>query len=264
MHLSGITIYPVKSLGGIDVDAWDLDDLGLAWDRRWMVVDESGRFLTQRQVPAMARVRPRLDPGGQLTLTHPRLPSFTVPDPAPEAATRPVTVWGDTVPALPLGAEVGAWLSKALGRPCHLVRLPEGTARAVDPNYAPDARTAFTDGFPLLLIGEGSLADLNARLQQPVPMRRFRPNLVVAGAEPFAEDQWRRIRIGGITLRVVKPCSRCIVTTVDPDRGEVVGQEPLRTLATYRLRNNKIYFGQNLVHEGPGRLRVGDAVTILE
>ncbi len=264
MHLSGITLFPVKSLGGIDVDAWDLDELGLAWDRRWMVVDESGRFLTQRQLPAMARVRPRLDPGGHLTLTHPRLPPLAVPEPGPEAQTRPVTVWGDTVPALSLGSEADAWLGEALGRPCHLVRLPEGTARAVDPDYAPGARTAFTDGFPLLLIGEGSLADLNARLQQPVPMRRFRPNLVVAGTEPFAEDQWRRIRIGGVTLRVVKPCSRCVVTTIDPDRGEVVGQEPLRTLATYRLRDHKIYFGQNLVHEGPGRLRVGDPVTVLE
>jgi len=264
MHLSGITIFPVKSLGGIGVDAWALDELGLVGDRRWMVVDREGRFLTQRQLPAMACIRPALGPEGRLTLRHPKLPALTIPEPPADGETLLVRVWDDTVTALAAGEAADAWLRDALGRPCRLVRLPEGAARPVDPDYAPGARTAFTDGFPLLLIGEGSLADLNARLPSPVSMRRFRPNLVIAGSAPYAEDGWRRIRIGALTFQVVKPCSRCVVTTVDPDTGLAEGPEPLRTLATYRRRDNKVYFGQNVVHEGTGRLRVGDPVTVLE
>ncbi len=263
MRLSGLYLYPVKSLGGIQVNQWPLDELGLALDRRWMVVDREGRFLTQRQHPKMALIRPALDDEGRLTLRHPKLPALHVPPAPVEAATMAVQVWQDRVEALRVGDAPDTWLRRALGIHCHLVWLPPGTHRAVDPEYAPGAITSFTDGFPLLLIGEGSLAELNARLQQPVSMRRFRPNLVVSGSEPFAEDHWRRIRIGQVEMEVVKPCSRCVVTTVDPDTGIPQGPEPLRTLATFRRRDNKVYFGQNVVHRGPGRLRVGDTVQVI-
>ncbi len=265
MELSEINLFPVKSLGGIGVARWPLDRFGLYLDRRWMVVDAQGRFLTQRQHPQMALVRPRLD-GERLTLTCFGLPDHHVPAPDPEAPRVPVRVWEDEVAAVHLSAETDAWLAQAIGVPdCRLVWFPEDAVRPVDPRFAgPEDRTAFSDGFPLLLIGEGSLDDLNARLEAPLPMRRFRPNLVVQGAPPYAEDHWRRIRIGEVVLRVVKPCSRCVVTTVDPDTGEARGPEPLRTLAGYRQRDGKVFFGQNLIHETQGVLRVGDPVTVLE
>ncbi|MEA3292753.1 MAG: MOSC domain-containing protein, partial [Pseudomonadota bacterium] len=163
------------------------------------------------------------------------------------------------------GEESGRWLSQAIGDDCRLVFIPDDEIRPCDPRYAaPGDRTSFTDGFPLLLISQASLDDLNRRLAQPVEMRRFRPNLVVAGVEPYAEDNWQRIRVGEIEMRGVKPCSRCAIPAVDPDTGIVSGLEPLRTLSAYRKRNNKIYFGQNLAHNGHGSLCVGDLVTKLE
>jgi len=264
--LSEIHLYPVKSLGGIALDRWRLDDFGLHLDRRWMVVDPAGRFLTQRQHPQMARIRPRLIDGGSgLALFHPELGTFRVPPADPRGPRWRVQVWSDTVPAVPVGAAADRWLSEAVGVPCRLVWFPDDVKRQVDTRYGRTGeRTAFSDGFPLLLITQASLDDLNRRLPEPVPMRRFRPNLVVSGTEPYAEDGWRRIRIGEVTMRVVKPCSRCPITTVDPETGRRTGKEPLATLATYRRRGNKVYFGQNLIHETHGELRVGDSAQIIE
>jgi hypothetical protein len=261
--VSELHVYPVKSLGGISLPACEVTRRGLRWDRHWMVVDEAGRFLTQRQLPRMALVHTRVDHDG-LELTASGMAPLRVPLEAPgEPLT--VSVWRDTVRAHRVGGQTDRWLSDALAVSCRLVRFPADAARPVVPVYgAADDETAFSDGFPLLLIGEGSLAELNRRLGRPLPMARFRPNIVVAGTEPFAEDAWRRTSVGGLTLRVVKPCSRCLVTTVDPDRGEVDGDEPLRTLATFRQQGNKVYFGQNAIPDGEGGLRVGDAVKVLE
>ena len=262
--LSELFLYPVKSLGGIAVARWELDAFGLRFDRRWMVVDPAGKFLTQRQHPQMARIRPRLDDGGRLTLSHPDQGEFAVPPADPEAPRLRVQVWSDTVAAVPVGDAADRWLSEAIGVDCRLVWFPDDVKRQVDTRYAfLGDRTAFADGFPLLLIGQASLDDLNRRLASPVPMRRFRPNLVVAGAEPYAEDHWQRIRVGSVPMRVVKPCSRCVITTVDPDTGRRTGQEPLATLAKYRRRGKHVYFGQNVIHEGRGELVVGDMVEVL-
>lgn len=262
-HVTRIYIYPVKSAAGIEVAEAELDAFGLRLDRRWMVVDDAGRFLTQRQLPRMALIRVALE-GGALRLTFPDAPILEVPVRAEEGAgagvRRRVVVWGDAVEAVDTGETAARWLSAALGRPARLVHLPDDAVRPVDPRYArPGDRVAFADAFPVLLISEDSLEELNRRLAEPVPMNRFRPNLVVRAGEPHAEDGWRRIRIGEVEFDVVKPCARCAITLTDQATAER-GKEPLRTLATYRTRNGKVLFGQNLIHRGRGAVRVGMAV----
>jgi uncharacterized protein YcbX len=171
-------------------------------------------------------------------------------------------VWDDTCSATWLGQKAAEWFSEFLGMACSLVHMASDTVRPADPALAPGGtRVSFADGFPFLLISEASLADLNRRLAEPLPMNRFRPNLVVAGGEPYQEDSWTRIEIGGIGLQVVKPCGRCLVTTTDQITGER-GKEPLRTLATYRKRDGEVMFGQNVLHEAPGHLRIGDPVVL--
>jgi uncharacterized protein YcbX len=175
-----------------------------------------------------------------------------------------VQVWGDNCLAQSAGAKAAAWLSQFLGLDCRLFFMPESTRREVDPTYAaPTDQVGFADGFPFLLISEASLADLNQRLEQPLPMARFRPNLVVSGCEPYAEDSWKRIRIGELTFRVAKPCSRCVIPTINPETAEK-SVEPLRTLNSYRREGNKVYFGQNLLHDGIGELKAGMLVEVLE
>lgn len=166
--------------------------------------------------------------------------------------------------ALDCGDEAAAWLSRFLEMECRLVFFPEDEIRQVDPTYARSGdRTAFSDGFPVLLISQASLDDLNRRLKTPVAMRRFRPNLVVSGCEPFAEDGWKQIRVGEVTFRVVKPCSRCVIPNIDPDTAEK-SAEPTRTLSGFRRRENKIFFGQNLIADGMGKLELGMPVEVLE
>ena len=209
----------------------------------------------------MALVTPSIQ-GDRLRIEAPGMPPLETPlHPTPVVATQ-VTVWDDTVSASWVGESAASWFTEFLGTPCSLVHMAEDVLRPADPAYAPSgARVSFADGFPFLLISEESLADLNSRLGQALPMNRFRPNLVVSGGQAFAEDGWDRIEIGGIRLRVVKPCGRCVVTTTDQATGER-GQEPLRTLATYRRQGGEVMFGQNVVHENTGRLKVGDPVTI--
>lgn len=260
--LNALYRYPVKSLRGDVFAELTVDARGFAGDRRWMVVDADGRFLTQRQQPRMCLVDAALDDAGRLTLQAPGMPPATQ---GPSTGRRQqVVVWRDRVEAEAGDPAVDAWLSEFLGVHCRLVRMPDDSVRPVDPDYAgPGHRVGFADGFPFLLISEASLGDLNARLERPLPMERFRPNLVVAGCEAFAEDHWRRIRIGDLVLDVVKPCSRCIIPTIDIATGER-DAEPLRTLLTYRQRDNRILFGQNLVHQGAGVLRRGMPVEVIE
>lgn len=171
-----------------------------------------------------------------------------------------VQVWDDSLNAVSVGEEAASWLSEMLGRPCKLVYMPDEATRFANPRYAPqNTPVSFSDAFPLLLISQGSLDDLNSRLAEPIPMNRFRPNLVVEGCSAYEEDTWQSLSIGSVALRAAKPCSRCTVPTVDQNTGER-GSEPIRTLGTYRTRNGKVLFGQNLVHESRGILRVGDAV----
>jgi len=261
MSLTALYRYPVKSLGGGEHQVLEVQARGFVFDRHWMVVDPDGGFLTQRQQPRMTLIGARVDGEGVLHLSAPGMPDLAV-GPCGDQRVG-VNVWGDTVSAAQAGHDADAWLSGFLARPCRLVCFPREQVRAVDPDFArPSDQVGFADGFPFLLISQASLDDLNSRLEHPVAMRRFRPNLVVGGCEAFAEDNWRRIRIGGLEFSVAKPCSRCIIPAIDPQTG-VRGKEPLQTLMGYRRRDNKVYFGQNLIHDGNGRLAVGMPVEVL-
>lgn len=260
MKLTEINIYPIKSLAGISLQSSPLDAMGLRYDRRWMLVTPAGKFITQRTYPQMVLIQPQLSDGA-LTLTREGMKNHRVPAASSDSTSMQVEIWNDRVNALHISEETDAWLTQAIDAPCRLVYIADNEIRQCDLLYA-DAgdRTGFADGFPLLLISQASLDDLNGRLQQPLPMRRFRPNLVVSGCDPYAEDGWRQIRIGDIRLRAVKPCSRCVITTVNPETGVKGPGEPLRTLATYRMRDKQIYFGQNLIHQQQGVLAVGQDV----
>lgn len=262
VSLSGLYMYPIKSAGGILIEAWDVDGRGLRHDRRWMLVDEAGRFMSQRRFPRLALVGVRIEPD-HLVVDAPEMPSLEVPLRPPDASLRLARVWNDLVEVLTVGDEADHWFGEFLDVRCKLVYLPDESIRPVDPAYGnTEDQVGLADGFPFVLVSEASLANLNARLEQPMPINRFRPNLVVRGCEPFAEDGWRLICISKITLRVVKPCSRCTITTVD-QRTATTGKEPLRTLARFRRAGNKVLFGQNLIHDETGTLRVGDPVEIL-
>jgi uncharacterized protein len=263
MHLSGLYVYPIKSMGGIPLEAWDVDGRGLRYDRRWMLVDEDSWFISQRELPRMARISVRIK-ADRVVVNAPRMTALELPLGATTGKTVPARIWDDVVEASPVGDDADRWFGEFLGVRCRLVFLPDESVRPVDPDYGEAGdQVGLADGFPFLLISEASLADLNARLERPLPMNRFRPNLVIGGCEAFAEDGWRVVRIGPLTFRVVKPCSRCAITTVDQERG-ATGKEPLRTLARFRKVGNKVLFGQNLIHDGTGTLHTDDPVEIVQ
>ncbi len=271
MHLSGLFVYPVKSLRGCAVPHAEIDALGLVGDRRFLVVDPAdGRFLTQRTHPRMATIATALT-ATDLTLTSASHGAISVPRAsAATAPLRSVSVWKSSdLLAEDCGDEVARWLGQCLGTSARLVRIgPRFLRPILKPSATPGDHVAFADAFPFLAISEASLHDLNDRLiaqhAEPVPMARFRPNLVLAGTPPFAEDTWPQLRIGTIRFRAGGPCARCIMTTTDQESGERLGPEPLRTLATYRRDSSDptdVNFGQNLIHETKsGLLRVGDPV----
>jgi hypothetical protein len=261
--LAGLRLYPLKSARALTPAAWPLDHLGLAYDRRWLVALPDGTALTQREEPRLALLQPAL--ADCLTLTAPGLAPLELPlDPPPEPDPLRVRVLGADLDAAATSGVADAWVSRFLGYPARVARQLQ--ERVVDPAYARSAtdRTAFTDGFPLLLVTHASLDDLNARLPEAIPVDRFRPNLLIDGAAPFAEDGWARIRVGQVELAVVKPCARCVITTTDQRTG-ARGDEPLRTLSTYRRApNGKVYFAQNAIHLGTGTLHEGDVISVLE
>jgi len=266
MKVTEINIYPVKSTRRITLDESDVQPRGLPWDRRWMLVDAQGKFMTARQHPSLAVVDTRLD-DTTLHISVAGQPELKLPLQAVEHELTKVTVWRDQCDAVPVGAEADTWFTDYLGVECRLVRMTDDLVRGVDPVYGQVGdEVSFADGFPMLLIAEASLNDLNTRLEQPVSMRRFRPNLVVDGDLPYAEDGWRRIRIGNVEFEGVKNCSRCIFTTIDPDTGiKHPGTEPLRTLSQYRRRpEGGVYFGENMIPRSGGVLRVGNFVEVLD
>lgn len=261
LEVTALYIYPVKSMGGFPVDSFRMTDRGPEYDRRFMLVDAGGRFVSQREYPSMALFRTSVSEGG-LHITHASDPAGKTSVPLrPEAGeVRMVQVWDDECLAWRVSEEADRWISGVLGRGCSLVYMPDDSRRPVDPDYAIEGDvTSFSDGYPVLIIGESSLADLNARLSVPVGMDRFRPNIVFRGGEPFCEDGFRHVRIGGTEFFGVKSCARCVVTTIDQSTA-VAGKEPLATLSTYRSRGNKVHFGMNLLHKGEGEVRVGDEV----
>lgn len=270
-RVSALHLYPVKGCRGIAVPSAEIDGLGLVGDRRFLITTLSGRFLTQRSHPMMALIGTRLDPS-TLTLTfkdRTPLPVRRAPDPT--APLLPVEVWSNSnLQAEDCGADAARWLGEVLGEPVRLVRIGPAYHRPVKPSKArPGDVVSFADGYPLLIAGTASLADLNDRLiaqgAAPVPMDRFRPNVVVEGAAPYSEDTWPRLRIGNVILRAAGDCVRCTVIATDQATGER-GAEPLRTLASYRRQaeGSGVIFGQNLVHESKaGILRVGDLVETM-
>lgn len=260
MLLSGLFIYPIKGCAGLSLAESALAPRGLAFDRRFMLVDRRGVFITQRELSKLCLVRTELREK-TLAVAAPGMPELLLPLEPESGEAHPYQLWGHTGSGWrePDGSR---WFSELLRDEIHLVFMPDSERRPVNPKRArPGDIVSFADGYPLLAISEASLADLNRRLAEPVTMSRFRPSLVIAGAEPYAEDGFRRVRIGGVTLRGVKRCERCVVTTIDPATG-ARGPEPLRTLAQYRREEGKIWFGMNLIHDGLGVLRVGAAVVV--
>lgn len=261
--LSQIYVYPVKSLAGFQVSQWPVDEKGLRYDRKWMLVDRERQFLSQRRLPQMALIKTRID-GTRLILSAPGRADLELPLDAAGDETLEVTVWHDRCQAETCGGAADAWLSEFLQTDCRLVYQAAGDRRQVDLKYAAAGdQTAFSDGFPFLLVSEGSLAALNQAMQLEYEMVRFRPNLVVSGCDSYAEDLWRRVSINGIGFRLPKPCARCPVPTIDPETA-VSGKEPLATLSRLRKWQNKVYFGQNALHDKSGVLAVGQAVQIDE
>ena len=255
--LSQLHIYPIKSAAGISLEEMDVVTRGPQHDRRWMVVDETGMLVTQRTVPALAKVKVALEDG--LQLTAPGMAALELPLEV-EGERLEVHVWSDPVPAVVL-EEATDWFSTFLGGSYRLVYMPDETQRPM--NEHPDTLLNFADGSPFHLVSEASLADLNGRLDAPVPVNRFRPNLVVSGCDAFAEDRWKAFRIGPVTFRSTGPCVRCALVTVDQATG-AAGKEPLKTLARYRKVGNEVWFGGNYLHHGEGTLRLGDEVEVLE
>src|SRR5436190_8267854 len=302
MEISEINIYPVKSLKGIALSEAVVEKGGLWLDRRWMLTDPDGMFFTQREVPKMATVHVEVTSNG-LQVTSENGEEMSIPSEPDKGHRQNVTVWQSEVAGLVYNGEVSEWFSDVLGRKCQLVVMPETSKRHVSKDFDNgDDIVSFADGYPLLLIGEASLEELNKKIEEnselpprprdaatpskqggelfePLPMNRFRPNVVVQGSDAFAEDRWAKIRIGEAIFRVAKPCARCQIPTIDQNTGEFDGKEPSRTLAMFRMAKqvfpndyeafgltpNSVVFGENLIPENPGgTINLGDAVEILE
>lgn len=256
-RIAALYIHPVKSLHRIEVPGLELEPWGPKGDRRWLVVDPDGKFMTQRQHPAMARILTALE-GENLHLTGSTVMPLKLAPPGPDAPLARVTVWKDReIEARDAGDQAAAWVSAFLETPCRLVYM--ATPESARP--AEFGSVSFADGFPLLVTNTASLTDLNDRLEQPVPMERFRPNIVVESETPWAEDEWRILKIGAVELELVKPCSRCIVTTIDQETGAIpVPREPLRTMTRFRHQPGGVMFGQNALIRRGGAIRLGDRI----
>lgn len=265
IKLTDIYIYPIKSFGGIGVDESLVLKPGLEHDRRWMLVDASGNFLTQRTFPKMAtlsvewnngefQIKDKLNPTDKISL--PFIPQRKL--------SKKVRIWDDEVIAYLVDPAVSKWIQQKLQIPCELVHMPESVTRPIEEKYAiSDESVSFADAMPFLLISQASLDELNNKLKHQVAMDRFRPNLVVSGTDPFEEDQWDIIKVGSVRFKIVKPCARCIMTTVEQGTGKI-GKEPLLTLSRFRKEGNKIYFGQNMIPLDKGMIRQNGAVEVIK
>lgn len=288
MFLAEIIVYPIKSLKGVSLRSAVVEERGIRSDRRWMLIDEKGRFLTQREEPRMATLTTTMLGDGIRVMTRDKDSIHVVP--ISSGTKRVVGVWQSEVETIEYDHRTNKWFSDALGREVYLVYMPESSRRPINKLFdRGDDIVSFADGYPVLLAGYGSLEELNRRIAdtaarygdafaRQIPMQRFRPNLVIGDCEAFLEDRWKTIKVGDAIFRVTKPCTRCVVTTIDPERGEFDGVEPLRTLSQFRkardvmpdrvesfgLDPNSVLFGVNLVPENPGaKLEVGDRVEAI-
>ncbi len=255
--MESLAVYPVKSCAGVAVTTASVQTRGLESDRRWMIVDTEGRYITQREVGELARVQCQPDIMGIQFLEGPLVRE------AEATSELDVTIWGDEVRARLAPESASRWLSRRIGRSVRLVFMDAACRRPVDPVIGQTGdEVSFADGYPMLIASSSSLESLNARLPDPVSMRRFRPNIVIEGAQPFAEDRWRTVRIGNVKIDLVKSCARCVVVDTDPDTGHR-SKGVLREMATFRRAAGKVHFGQNAIPRGVGRISVGDRVTVL-
>ena len=290
MYISEINIYPIKSLAGISVEAATVEERGLQYDRRWMLTTPDGMFFTQREFPRMATLSVWIEEDGTgLGVAADRFGDVFVPLKPDTGDKQQVTIWQSVCEGEVYGGALNEWFSDVIGTNCQLVYMPDDSRRSVNPRFnKKDNVVSFADGYPLMVIGETSLEDLNRRLNEvhadvdvrvPLPMNRFRPNIVVSGSAAYAEDDWQNIRVGEAEFRSTKPCERCVIPTVDQSTGEFTGKEPLKTLASYRMARDvmperydslgvaptAVLFGQNLIAESIGStIRVGDEVKILD
>lgn len=265
MKLTEINIYPVKSLKGISLHEATVEGRGLQHDRRWMLTNSDGKFWTQRELPKMATITTAITDDG-LVLSAPGNGEVSAGFGPENREEQTVEIWQDSPKALRYTNGINDWLRQVLDADVQLVYMHDDFRREVEPEYAVnDDIVSFADAYPFLVISEETLGFLNQKLEQPLPMNRFRPNLVVAGAEVHGEHNWRKFSVGENVFYGVKPCKRCVMTTVDQQSGEFTGKEPLKTLATYRSVPGGVIFGENLLIENPGGvIRVGDEVKVIE
>jgi uncharacterized protein YcbX len=261
--LSEINIYPIKSLAGISLQSAIVEERGLKYDRRWVLVDETNTFFTQRDFPEMALTKVSVDKNG-LILSHKTkiVEPLLVPFDFEHSKKDQVVIWDDTVIGEFYNKKIDEWFSEIIGIKCHLVKMPESTKRVVDESYAKNKIVSFADGYPFMIIGQSSLDDLNSRMEVSLPMNRFRTNFVFTGGKPFEEDNWKKFKVGEVLFEAVKPCARCVITTTDQETAERA-DEPLFTLSKFRKVNNKVMFGMNLICESSGKVSVNDKITLL-
>lgn len=264
LTLSEINIYPIKSLAGISLQSAEVEERGLKYDRRWVLVDETNTFFTQRDYPEMALIKVAIQEDG-LLLQHKNknITPLKVPFEFEHTKNASVVIWDDVVLGQFYNTQIDSWFSDVIGIKCHIVKMPESTKRIVDENYAKNKIVSFADAFPFMIIGQSSLDDLNSRMEKPLPMNRFRTNFVFTGGKPFEEDNWKKFTIGDVKFEAVKPCARCVITTTDQETAERA-EEPLFTLSKFRKVNNKVMFGMNLICDSTGQIRVGDRIELSE
>jgi len=263
LRISQLFIYPIKSLGGIELTTAEVTDRGFKYDRRWMLVDANNRFLSQREYAEMALLKVNITDSGLIVKHAHSDGSVMVPFEPQTNQAGEFVIWDDTVTGQYVSYAIDQWFSKVLKINCRLVYMPDDSHREVNPKYAADKITSLSDAYPFMMVGQSSLDDLNSRLVDKLPINRFRPNMVFTGGEPFDEDTMGHIKINSIDFYGVKLCARCPIPTIDQDT-IAKSKEPTKTLLTYRRRNNDVYFGQNFVHNGDGAINVGDSIEVLE
>ncbi len=261
INVTDLYIYPIKSLQGLEVEKCEVLERGFKYDRRWMIIDVENKHVTQRTHPHLSQISISLTENSILA-SHSDHGSIKIPMVLSAGKEEQVTVWNDEVNALIAEEDINQWISSIVGMPCRLVFMPENHERRVNPERAKNQENvSFADGYPYLIISEASLEDLNSRMESPLPMNRFRPNIVVNGVEPYGEDLWKDMKIGDVSFYGTHPCKRCVFTTIDQDTGHK-GVEPLKTLATYRREGSEVIFGLNALASSQGLIKVGDEIVI--
>lgn len=260
--LSEIYIYPVKSLGGISLDSAIVEERGLKYDRRYLLVDENNMFMTQRDFPQLTFLKLSFSENGFTVANTQNDSRAAIPFESDSKANISVTIWDDVCSAVRVSTELDDWFSNAINKKCSLVYMPDDEKRIVEKKYINDEHiVSFADAYPFLIIGQSSLDDLNTRLDQPIPINRFRTNFVFTGGTPYEEDNWKDFKIGELSFKAVKPCARCVITTTNQDTAER-SNEPLKTLSEYRKIKNKVMFGMNVVCNKTGKISVGEKITL--